>query len=219
LEAVATDLSARAAGTQSAAPRVEVRLAGRTLSEGDDLVRQPEGSKVVMQRGNASIVLEVPPAGLRHGTMSLFPFAAGWCVITALFTFALIFGHTDPAQPPRQAWIGPVVLVVFWMAGAATLGLAINLGRRRATLQAGNSGLTVVQTGPFGVKRREFRRAEIAAIRADDSNVESNGRRLLELQIHSVTGRKVGLFVNRDAEELQWMAAELRKAVGVAARA
>ena len=94
---------------------------------------------------------------------------------------------------------------------------AINLGKRRATLTAGKSGLIVVQTGPFGVKRREFRRDEIAAIRADASNVEVNHTRLVELQIHPVTGKKLGLFVNRDDAELRWMATELRNALGVPA--
>ena len=95
---------------------------------------------------------------------------------------------------------------------------AVHLGRRRATLTTGKSGLIVVQTGLFGVKRREFRREEIAAIRADDSNVKVNDTCLVELQIHPVTGKEIGLFFNRDAEELRWMSTELRNALGVPAK-
>ncbi len=95
---------------------------------------------------------------------------------------------------------------------------AVSMGRRQATVTAGNSGLTVVQTGPFGAKRREFRRADIAAIRADASGMAVNDVPIIELQIHPITGKKVGLFAGRDAGELRWMATELRTALGVMAK-
>jgi hypothetical protein len=41
---------------------------------------------------------------------------------------------------------------------------------------------------------------------------------IIELQIHPVTGKKVGLFAGRDAGELRWMATELRHAMVVAAK-
>jgi hypothetical protein len=103
----------------------------------------------------------------------------------------------------------------FWSVGLGMMAAAINLGRRRAMLTAGRSGLTVVQSGPFGVKRREFRREEIAAVRVAASNVEMNHSRVPELQIQPVTGKKVGLFIGRDPAELRWMAAELKKALGL----
>jgi hypothetical protein len=216
LEAIAADLSGRAASSQAAAPRVEVTDANENPPQFHDVLEKPAGSKIVIQRQNASIVLDVPAAGLRKGVPGLFVFSIAWCVFDAVFTFAIAAGKMQQNSRDQacKAWL---FMGGFWAVGLGMMALAVNLGRRRVTLTAGNSGLTVVQTGPFGVKRRELRRADIAAIRADESNVEVNGVRPLELQIHPVTSKKVGLFAGRDAGELRWMATELRKALGVGA--
>jgi hypothetical protein len=215
LEAMAADLSGRAGQSQPAPPQVEVSDGRENPPQFHDVVEKPADSKVVIQRQSASIVLEVPPAGLRKGTMGLFFFASFWCLFMVLFTSVVLFGKQQPpAKESLPAW---PFLAGFWAVGLAMMAGAVNLGRRQATLKAGNSGLTVIQSGPFGVKRREFRRGEIAAICAGASNVSVNHSRLFELQIHPVTGKKVGLLVGRDAAELRWMAAELTNALGVAA--
>jgi hypothetical protein len=214
LEAIATELSGYAARTQSTPPQVEVTDTRENPPQFQDIAEKPADSKVAIQRNAASIVLEVPPAGLRKGSMGLFPFACIWCLFMVLFTSASLFGKQGVQA--KDFWTAALFLLGFWAIGLGMMAAAIHLGRRRATLTAGNSGLTVVQTGLFGTKRREFRHGEIAAVRADASNVEVNHRRVLELQIHPVTGKKVGLLVGRDAEELRWMATELRKALGIA---
>jgi hypothetical protein len=95
---------------------------------------------------------------------------------------------------------------------------AVNMARRRATLQIESGSLSVTQTGLFGTKQREWRRGDIAAVRADASGMEVNNRPVIELQIHPVTGRKTGFFAGRDTDELRWIATELRKALGVPAK-
>jgi hypothetical protein len=215
LEAIAADLSARAGSSQPVIPRVEVIDEAKNPPQFRDELEKPADSKVVIQRQSASIVLDIPAAGLRKGGKGLFGFAILWCLFMVVFTALWLFGkHQNSAGNfvPFMAFIAS-----FWVIGIALMAAAINMGRRRATLTAGNSGLTLVQTGPFGVKRREFRRADIAAIRADASGMAVNDVPLIELQIHPVTGKKAGLFAGRDTEELRWMATELRKAVGVGA--
>jgi hypothetical protein len=78
--------------------------------------------------------------------------------------------------------------------------------------------LRVETKGPFGSKQLEWSRGDISAIRADASGMEVNNRRLFELQIHPVTGKKVGLLAGRDENELRWMATRLRRALDVPAR-
>jgi hypothetical protein len=114
-------------------------------------------------------------------------------------------------------WPTVLFLCGFWAVSFGLMAAGIKMGRRRATVTAEDNVLTVMQHGPFGDNRREFRRGEIAAIRADASGMGSNEVPIIELQIHPVTGKKVGLFAGRDAGELQWMATELRNALGVAA--
>ncbi|HXR08542.1 MAG TPA: hypothetical protein VN765_14500, partial [Candidatus Acidoferrum sp.] len=169
-----------------------------------------------IQRQTASIVLDLPPAGLRKGTKGLFGFAIFWCLFMVVFTSVVVF--TTREKTVNDFWPFLLFLCGFWAIGIGLMAKAVSMGRQRATVTAGNSGLTVVQTGPFGVKRREFRRPDIAAIRADASGMAVNNVPIIELQIHPVTGKKVGLFAGRDAGELRWMATELRHAMGVAAK-
>jgi hypothetical protein len=214
LEAIATELSGYASRTQPATPKVEVVDLQATPPQFQDVAEKPAASKIVLQRNAASIVLEVPPAGLRKGSMGLFFFSIAWCAFMTVFTSGML----KQARAAKSDWQSLIFIGTFWAVGLGMMAGAVNLGRRRATLTAGKSGLTIVQSGPFGTKRREFRREEIAAVRADTSNVEVNNRRVLELQIHPVTGKKVGLLVNREADELRWMATELRNALGVPAK-
>ena len=48
--------------------------------------------------------------------------------------------------------------------------------------------------------------------------MEVNDLPILELQVHPAVGNKVGCFAGRDAQELLWMATELRRALKVPAR-
>jgi hypothetical protein len=217
LEEMAKELSGRAGRSQPAAPQVEVSDERENPPQFQDVEEKPVGSKVVLQRHVGSIVLEVPAAGLRKGSMGIFPFACLWGLFMTVFTFGTVFGKKVHVRD-KDFWMAFLFLAGFWAIGLIMMAAALNMGRRRATLTAGSSGLTVVQSGPFGVKRREFRPGEIVAIRADASNVEVNHSRVIELQIHPMAGKKVGLLVGRDAGELRWMAAELRNALGVAAK-
>ena len=82
-------------------------------------------------------------------------------------------------------------LCAFWVIGVGLITKAVSMGRRQATVTAGNSGLTVVQTGPFGAKRRVSEERDIAAIRADASGMAVNDVPIIELQIHPITISKV----------------------------
>jgi hypothetical protein len=216
LEAMAADLSARAGRSQPTPPQMEVVDARENPPQFRDVAEKPVDSKVEVQRHVGSIVLEIPPAGLCRGSMGLFPFASFWCLFMVVFTSAVVLGKKG--VPAKDFWTATLFTSGFWAMGLGMMAVAVNLGRRRATLTAGQSGLTVVQTGPFGVKRREFLRGDIAAIRADASSVMVNHARVLELQIHPLTGKKLGLFAGRDAGELRWMATELRNALSVKAK-
>jgi hypothetical protein len=70
----------------------------------------------------------------------------------------------------------------------------------------------------FGTKQLEWRRDEIAAIRADTSGMEVNNRPVIELQIHPLSGKKVGLLAGRKEEELRWMATRVGRALNVPTR-
>jgi hypothetical protein len=104
------------------------------------------------------------------------------------------------------------------LIGACLITVAVRLGKCGGTLRAVGGTLQVEQAGLFGTKRWEWRREDIASLRSGDSNVQVNHRNLRELQICPVNGKKVGLFVGRNRDDLEWIAAKLRKILGVGAK-
>lgn len=55
----------------------------------------------------------------------------------------------------------------------------------------------------------------MVAVRVDASGIEVNEEAVLELQIYSRSGKKVGLLAGRDVDELRWMAGRLRNGLAV----
>jgi hypothetical protein len=86
------------------------------------------------------------------------------------------------------------------------------MGRRHAALAVAGGTLMVMQTGIFGKKQREWPLGEIAAIRVGPTGIRVNGVPVLELQIRGRSGKKLGLLAGRKADELEWLAEELRLA-------
>jgi hypothetical protein len=212
LEAIARDLSPRM-GLAQTVPSVKV-LTGLASTAAENVTEKPANSSVIVQNHPGGITLDIPPPGFRKGTGGLFFFAIIWCSFVAAMIAAILFGHTSGPQnklPPL------LFMSVFSMVGIGMLLASINMAKRRITLTAGPSELTIVTAGPFGVKRRDFRRPDIASVRVGRSNIESNHRPWMELQVHLTTGKKEGFLAGRDEEELGWIAAELRKAMGMQA--
>jgi hypothetical protein len=147
--------------------------------------------------------------------MGLFFGALVWCVVLAVITTVILLPGTKVEGP---LWLIVLVMLGFWAIGLGLLAGAINLGRRTARLTVEGGRLRIETVGLFGAKQQEWSRGEIAAIRADASGMEVNHRPVIELQIHPVTGKKVGLLGGRDVAELRWLATRLRRALDVPAR-
>jgi hypothetical protein len=180
------------------------------------LLPQPAGSSVQLEERSLGIRLVVPPAGIWKGSKGLFFFALLWCGFMCLFTGLSVFAHfKGSGKVPTAFWI---FIPAFWSIGLGLLAGATNMGRRRAELTADSGRLHIEITGLFGLKQRDWPRADIAAVRADASGMEVNNRPVIELQIHPAVGKKAGFLAGRDEAELRWMAAQLRRALNVPAR-
>lgn len=217
LQALAEDLSTRVGASAStlSRPAIEVVDAAENQPHFMDFTEQPPGSQVEIQRRASGIAIVIPPAGLRKGSKGLLAFAVFWCLFMVVFTSIVVASTLKKSDTPWFVWL---FIMAFWGIGLGLLAAAINMGRRRATLSAEGDLLRVTQTGPFGTKVREWRRGEIAAIRADASGMEVNDAPIIELQIHPVVGKKAGYFAGRDEQELRWLATELRRALNVPAK-
>jgi hypothetical protein len=217
LQALAENLSARVGATGSAlgAPAVELAdLATSSQLQFADVAHKPANSQVKVEPHPNGFLLLIPPAGLRKGSKGLFGFGIIWCLFVSVAGILVFATGKNGHDIPVAAWI---FLGFFWLIGLWMLTAAINMGRRRAILRVEHDRLSVAQISMFGAKKWEWNRASIAAIRADASNLAVNDVPLIELQIHPAGGKKAGFFAGRDAEELGWLATELRRALKVPA--
>lgn len=217
LLAVAEELKSCAGGsTLSAEPaQVEVVEQSPVNANDADVAAQPAGSRVQIQEHTNGVTLTVPPEGLGKTARSFFFFALMWCAFMTVFTALIFLPHTKREGP---LWVMVLFLLGFWAIGLGMLAGAINMGWRKATLTAEGGQLRVETKALFGTRQQQWSRGEIAALRADASNIEVNHRRLFELQIYPVTGKKVGFLAGRDETELRWLATRLRHALDVPAR-
>jgi hypothetical protein len=217
LLAVAEELKDYVGGSAFSVASPQVKVVEKSpVNENDaDVPEQPAGSQVQVEEHTAGVRLAVPPAGVSRGSKGLFLFALVWCAFMAVFTVVMVLPGTKKESPLS---VPILFLLGFWAIGLGMLASAINMGRRTATLTVEAGRLRVETVGPFGAKQLEWSRGEVAAIRADASGLEVNHRPVIELQIHTVAGKKVGLLAGRKEEELRWLATRLRRALDVPAR-
>lgn len=217
LLAVAEELKTYVGGGSTSSRPLQVEVVESVEKvESDDDVQRPANSRVQLEERGAGLRLTIPPAGLWKGSKGLFFFSLLWCGFMCLFTGISVYSQFKGSEGvPVAFWI---FIPVFWLIGLSLMLSAINMGRRSAELTVDSGRLRVETKGIFGVKIREWSRAELAAVRADASGMEVNDRPVIELQIHPVAGKKCGLLAGRDEQELRWMATQLRRVLKIPAR-
>ena len=176
---------------------------------------QPADSQIKIDRFPDGVTIEVPPAGLWRGSRGLFGFAILWNGIIGLITVCLVgafFGGQN-AKGNDPLWVLPLVLSIFWIAGIGLLLAAINMGQRRAALAVTSGSLTVIQTGLFGSKQRDWAPDDLEGVHVGPSGMTVNDEPVLQLQIVDGGGNKFGLLTGRNPDELRWLAAELKTAL------
>jgi hypothetical protein len=197
------------ADKQPAIEIVEAPLDPTAFRERPD---QPAGSKAVLERHADGLTLTLPPAGVWRGSKGLFVFSLLWLALTFAVGggFVVVAVSGGMKGMGEGAWLPLLIFPLFLIAGIAMLLSAINMGRRQAVFAVVGDTLMVLQTGIFGVKRREWSREQLADVRTGPSGMEINDKPIIELQIHPTEGKKFGLLAGRDEAELQWVATVLR---------
>jgi len=214
---VADELKGYVGGTTTSfiPPAVEVIDSTGQNPNDADVLQPPAGSRVQVTEPMNGLRIFVPSAGLWRGSKGFVFFPLMWCAFMAVFTTLALLSGTK-RDGSALAFIP--FLLLFWAIGLGMLVFAVNLGRRTAELVVEGNVLRVETKGLFGIQANRWARDEIAAIRADRSNLEVNHRPVIELQIHPRTGKKLGLLAGRDEAELRWLATRLRQTLEVPAR-
>jgi hypothetical protein len=90
------------------------------------------------------------------------------------------------------------------------------MGRQRVQFTVAGALLMVKSTSPIRVRDYRLHSSEIAAIRVGPSGMEVNNAPVMEIQIvPRGAGKKIGLLASRSNDELEWIAAMLRKTMHV----
>ena len=219
LEPLADELAA-GLGAEPPAKRVEGGKPDVGLldqSAGDDelpakaIPVQPPASRAVLERRGRNLTLTVPPPGLPSLNKRLPMYCLIWngsaAVLTAIVVLSLL-------SADEFNWWLVLFLAPFWILGIGLLIGTARMGRRWTILDVVGNTLLISKGGPSGAKQRELRAAEIAAIHPGASSAKVGNIPVLELHIHLHHGERCSLLFRRNKDELEWIAAVLRNALG-----
>ena len=174
-----------------------------------DLMLAPE-SKIRFEPTPGGVRIAVPKGGFFGGSNGLGPMAS----IVMLVVVAAGAGmHTYGQGVP---W---VILSLVTLICVAMGCIAVVLGGRRCTIDVRGGRLTVERRSPMRSMTHVFEPGEIESIRAGESGTVVNGNPVLQLVIDRAEGSAGGhvrMLGQRRNDEVRRVAAELRRALGMA---
>ncbi len=195
------------------APKTEVVDTAVEASCFYERPHRPAGSDIVVEHHPDEITFFVQPRGVRRDARGCIFLLVGLIFLAGASICILVAAWTVPDH--GQAW------GAFWICLICGLILsigAIEIGRRRVVMVVAGSTLRVTTASPLKYREYFWSRAELEDIRTGPSAWDINDdHRLPELQIHLKTGAKFGFLVGRDADELAFLATELRHSLHLTA--
>lgn len=214
IQAVAEELSGSMQLEGRAVPvtLVQPQAAGEA-AESETKLTQPADSNARLTERAGGIELEVPSRGFWKESAGLMTFAIMWCAFMLFFTaMMLLAGHKKPVHFSQLTILG-AFFAVFWGIGIGMVVLAIHMGTRRWEISAREGTLEISLHSRIRTRTWKWAVSELHELKAGDSGMEVNNRRLQELQMVLAKGKKVGLMRGRSREELEWIASRLRAAI------
>ena len=175
-----------------------------------DFTLPPDSQLEIIEEGDSK-VYRIPERTLLRGSSGLFFFAIIWNGFMAVFTAAVIFGAKE--NELDLAFIA--FTVVFWSIGIGMLVGSFYMARQSALVGVKDGLLFIERKTIFGTKWTEFAADQVESIEMDSTNMQVNDVPVMNLKIQPLEGDAVGMFSHLDNEEIQWLAQQLRRSLGL----
>lgn len=179
------------------------------------VLEQPPHSATEVVELDGTRAYRIPPRGLK-GTHGLFAFSVIWLVITSIISSMFLFIGLEKGDGP--VWVPPLILGLFLIIGIWMLVASLNMARRSVMIGVDPERLFIERNTLFGTKWIEIRREEVERIVKGHSGTEVNEVPIMELHIHDQSGTRHGLLSQLDNDELDWLAYELNRELGLGDR-
>lgn len=172
---------------------------------------KPMATKITLTRDGDATAFQIPASGLFRG-QSLF------MLLFSLMFLAIPGGMMVMVVREGESYGILLFLGIFIAVGLATLAYGIKVGTTRVMLAVTPDFLAFQKNSVFGMRKRQIPRQQITGVSVGPSGTTVNDRPLLELQIAVRGAPSEGMLVGRPVEELNWIAATLRHALGLDAK-
>ncbi|MEM1098084.1 MAG: hypothetical protein AAGH92_04780 [Planctomycetota bacterium] len=203
-------------------------VAARGYDPDEPIPDQPDASNIVAEPTASGIAYRVPARGIRKGSRGMWFFALFWNGITWTMVIAFALGNVEMDSGDVPPWYVAVpFLGVFVLSGVAVAYYAIRMGTRSVlfdiTGSADRARLLLEERHAFGQTHVELTQRDLTAIRVAPSGVSENDTPINQLTLHVTEDAatylpkrwskkgQVGLLMERDDDELRWLAARLRR--------
>ena len=191
-------------------------VAGEGWGGGDEpftLTEPPAGGAVHAEVTADGVTIMLPALGLLRAKKSMFLFGLLWTAFSSVF---VVLGMTIGGGIVGGGWIFVLVGSAFVLVGLGMLGYAIETAKRSAILDVIGDALLMTQNSPLrGTRVREWGGGVVVGVQVEDSSTSVNGVPLKHLVIRSRDGDELGVLIEREDDELRWIAKTLRDALRV----
>ena len=195
---------------QSAAPArvVTVQQFSEDETQKTDFVLPVDSQLEVVDQGDSK-VYKVPGRNLREGSHGLFTFSVCWNGFILLISM-FIFGGQIKADWGLFAFFG-----IFAAVGVGMFVSSIYMAWQSAMVGVKGGLLFIERKTIFGTRWSEFAAEDIESIEMAHANMEVNDKPVMNLRIKAADGKSASMFSHLDDRELQWLAQQLRRSLGV----
>lgn len=174
--------------------------------------KRPRKATGVLSRNADGISITLPARGFFRGSKGLGCFSLVWIGFVSVFGFISVgmfvqngFSlHTLPFL---------AISTVFFAIGLVMFFFAWRTGKQHAVIDVVGEDLLITRQSVGAARTSSWHRGEIDRIVVGPSGMEVNDVPVRELHIWTMNGKKAGFFAERDDDELQWIAGQIRLAL------